>query len=249
METIEELSAQIVDNIITDAVNKLTTKFISLGRHCDLKEQIDNFVASPEPTLFFDWLRSDFKAVLKVFSYKNILEELLFHDNILMYAYSERDAGVEFKNMILGNDKYFLLSRHDVTTEAIIDKDAIQNFMDKYERRWNRIMEAIKQSNQNLIFIHRTYNAINPGDEDKFIESISNINTECKFCLVFLIHWGDCPDIIIEKRNKFLCINIEPFLKPNYSEEIDWKLNQYDWNQIFKTILSNVRYDNWQKLL
>jgi len=215
-----------------------------------MREQIDHFVASPEPTLFFDWLRSDFKAVLKVFSYKNILEELLFHDNILIYVYSERDAGLEFKNMILGNDKYFLLSHHDVTTEGIIDKDAIQNFIDKYERRWNRIMEEIKQSSKNLIFMHRiTDNKIVPGDENKFIELISNINPECKFCLVFLIHNNKISDAIIEKRNKFLCINIESFLKPNYSEEIDWKLNQYDWNRIFETILDNARYDNWQKLL
>jgi hypothetical protein len=249
METIEEVSTQFVNDIITNVVGRLSTKFISLGRHCELKEQIDNFFTSPEPTLFFDWLRSDFKAVLKVFSYKNILEELLFHDNILTYAYSERDAGVEFKNMILGDNKYFLLSHHDIESGAVLDKDAIQNFIDKYERRWNRIVEAIKQSSQNLIFIHRSYSTIDPGDENKFIELILNINPECKFCLVFLIHWGDCPDIIIEKRNKFLCINIESFLKSNYSEDIDWKLNQYDWNRIFETILHNARYDNWQKLL
>jgi len=242
METIEEFPKQIVNNIITDAVGRLSTKFISLGRHCDLREQIDNFGMEPKPTLFFDWLRSDFEAVLKVFSYKNILDELLFHDNIITHPYDERDACVEFKNMILGDNKYFLLSHHDITAEAIIDKDAIQQFIDKYERRWHRIMDIINNSNQHLIFIHRTYNAINPGDEDKFIELILNINTNCKFCLVFLIHWGDCPNIIIEKRNKFLSMKIEPFLKPNYSGEKDWKLNQYDWNKIFETILSNVQY-------
>jgi len=248
METIEEFSKQFVNNIITNTVNKLTTKFISLGRHCDIREQINRF--TKEPTLFFDWLRSDFKAVLKVLSYTNILDELLFHDNIITYSYNKCDMGVEFKNMILCDEKLFLLSRHDINTNTVVDKDVIQNFIDKYERRWHRIMDIINKSNQPLIFMHRiTDDKIGVGDEDKFIELISTINPNCKFSLVFLIHNEKSSEMIIEKRNKFLCINIELFLKPNYAMNGYWDLNRYNWNQIFETILHNARYDNWQKLL
>ena len=213
MVTIEEFSTQFVNNIITKVVNKLSTKFISLGRHCDIRAQINKF--TKEPTLFFDWLRSDFKAVIKTLSYTNILDELLFHDNIITYSYNKCDMGVEFKNMILGDEKLFLLSRHDINTDTVVDKDVIQNFIDKYERRWHRIMDIINNSNQPLIFMHRiTDNKIDPGDEDKFIELILNINPNCKFSLVFLIHNEKCSEMIIEKRNKFLCINIESFFTP-----------------------------------
>ena len=253
MVTIEEVSTKIVNDIINNIVNKLTTQFISLGRHCDIKVQIDKF--SSKPTLFFDWLRSDFEAVIKVLSYTNILDELLFHDNIIMYPYNEIDMGVEFKTMILGDNKYFLISRHDITTDTVVDKDVIQNFIDKYERRWYRIINMIKQSNdQNLIFIYRApiVYKTSPGDEDKFIELISRINPNRMFCLVFLIHNEKFPDAIIEKRNKFLCINIETFIDTNFNKEEecnDWEYNRYNWNRIFETILHNARYDNWQKLL
>lgn len=228
----------------------MTTKFISLGRHCDVAEQINKFISVKEPTLFFDWLRSDFKAVIKVLSYTNILDELLFHDNIITikHPYDIFNICVEFKNMIMGDNKLFLLSHHDIEIGTVIDDNVIQSFIDKYERRWHRMMDIINNSSQNIIFIHRiTDNKVDPGDENTFIELISRINPNCKFCLVFLIHRDDISDIIIEKRNKFLCINIEPFLKPNC--EKDWKLNQYDWNKLFETILDNARYDNLQKLL
>jgi hypothetical protein len=241
----KKTSSQFVNNIITNIVNKLNTKFISLGRHCDVKEQIDKFTKGP--TLFFDWLRSDFKAVIKVFSYNNILEELLFHDNIITikHPYDILNICVEFKNMIMGDNKLFLLSHHDIAIDTVVDENVIQNFIDKYERRWYRVIDIINNSNQPLIFIHRITNRhaieyIDPGDEDKFIELISRINPNCKFSLVFLIHRDDISDIIIEKRNKFLSLNIEPFLKSNC--EKDWRTDEYDWNQIFETILFNVQY-------
>jgi hypothetical protein len=239
MVTIEDFSTQFVNNIINNSVNKLSAKFISLGRHCDIKEQINKF--TKEPTLFFDWLRSDFKAVLKVLSYTNILDELLFHDNIITYSYNKYDMGVEFKNMIVGNEKLFLLSHHDITTDTVIDKDVIQNFINKYERRWHRIMNIINNSNKLIIFVHRiTDNKIDPGDEDKFIELISTINPNCKFYLIFLIHNEESPETIIEKRNNFLYINMEPFMDTNFNMEKvcdDWELNRYNWNKIFEIIL------------
>jgi hypothetical protein len=57
------------------------------------------------------------KAVIKVLSYTNILEELLFHDNIITYPINERDMGVEFKNMILGDNKLFLLGKNNRKTQ------------------------------------------------------------------------------------------------------------------------------------
>jgi len=106
-------------------------------------------------------------------------------------------------------------------------------------------MDIIHNSSQPIIFIHRitnrhTVEKVDPGDEDKFIELISRINPNCNFSLVFLIHNEKSSETIIKKRNKFLSINIEPFLKPNC--EKDWRADEYDWNQIFETILSNVQY-------
>jgi hypothetical protein len=243
LSIVKEFSSQFANNIITNIVRKLTTKFISLGRHCDIKLQIDKFTKGPN--LFFDWLRSDFKAVIKVFSYTNIKQELLFYDNIITHPYDNYNIGVEFKNMIMGYNNLFLLSHHDIAIDTVVDENVIQNFINKYERRWHRVIDIINNSNQPLLFLHRITNInaiekIDPGDEDKFIELISRINPKCKFCLVFLIHNEESSEMIIKKRNKFLCINIEPFLKSNC--EKDWKMNQYDWNQIFETILCNVQY-------
>jgi len=135
--------------------------------------------------------------ILKVLSYTNILDELLFHDNIvtIKHPYDIFNICVEFKNMIMGDDKLFLLSHHDIAIDTVVDENVIQNFIDKYERRWHRMMDIINNSNQSLIFIHRITNRhaiekIDPGDEDKFIELISTINPNCKFCLVFLHHFA-----------------------------------------------------------
>jgi len=78
----------------------MTYKYISLGRHCDIAFNIEKYIGK-EYTNFFDWLRTDFRAVLEILKTKDI-ETILNKNNINIdkktYA-NEGDILLKLKNI------------------------------------------------------------------------------------------------------------------------------------------------------
>jgi hypothetical protein len=199
--------------------------FISIGSACNVKSQIDKYTGGSE-TLFFDWLMTDMDSVISVLNSDNI-DKILNINNIV------RDE----KNPIHGKNSRILIkslsccvSIHDIGID--VTRNSIIEFINKYKRRYNRIIEFIK-SDKKLYFIR--YGKVDDNTKNLFIKTVLKINPNCNF---FLISINICQsENTIIKNNHFLELNIttKPPINCN-----DWTTSYLNWVNIFKDIENNT---------
>jgi hypothetical protein len=191
-------------------------RYISIGDACNIKHQIDKHKGGSE-TLFFDWLLTDIESVIKILSCDNITHILNF-DNII-----KNSSKITIKSLS------YCESVHEDPND--LSDTAILNFIDKYTRRFNRIIEYIK-SDEKIYFLR--YTNVKDDDKKRFIETILKINPQCNFALVVI----DVNDYIngISKIDHCLDIKIANDIK-RYTE---WTTSFLDWKQIFIDIENNI---------
>jgi hypothetical protein len=192
--------------------------FISIGSKCNVKHQIDKHLQKRE-TLFFDWVGTDMETVNILLQTKN-LKTYFCENNIIK---SENNINGAARLYIKNLPKCVFI--HDVPFHYS-KKDIIQ-FIDKYTRRFNRLMEFIK-SKKKLYFIR--YGKIEENEKNIFCQAIYNINKNCRFYLI---------SIVSEQENNSL------YVKDNYMEfhltdknTEDWTTSNINWKYIFDTIKS-----------
>ena len=217
----------------------MKTVFIPIGKHCDVRYQIDKFTKKTEATLFFDWLRSDLICVNHLLKITDICKELLFKENLYIYDYDHLNSGVEF-NTFRSFDNV-LLSHHDLPVKSKLTDNDIEMFLDKYKRRFHRMMDIIR-GNDMIYFIRS--GDVNIYEMDEFIKNIQQIHPNCKFCLVSLSSENPDKEIkIFENENHFLKLNFVYFKIPHdkiteeHKKEQEWTRPFYYWKDIFSTIL------------
>ena len=203
--------------------------YISIGTACNVKYQIDRFFGKKQ-TLFFDWLMTDMDSVINILNYYNNINELLFYDNIIRDP-SQPIAGIY--SQIIIKSLSFCVSIHDI--DKNITKDKINDFINKYIRRFNRIIDYIKQSNK--IYFIRYGEVINNIQKINFINIIKKINSNCNFTLVSLIE-NNSINNIIENDNNYICININRYIISNGIN--DWHTNNLNWKKIFDDMKYNT---------
>jgi hypothetical protein len=192
---------------------------ISIGTSCNVKYQIEKHIGNSE-TLFFDWLITDIVSVNELLRCKSI-DDILNVDSIKV----DPDTPiVESNSKILITSLHNCISIHDVPIDPS-DKD-ISDFIDKYKRRYNRIINIIN-SNQKIYFIREGY--IDKESEQLFIDTIKNINKECKFRLV-IVKENDSNSV--NRSANLLEINVTSF--PQLVK--DWTTDWLDWKYVFDTI-------------
>lgn len=194
--------------------------YISIGSSCVIKHYIDKY-NSKNKTLFFDWLMISMKSVIDVLECNDI-NTILNIDNII----ADPSAPIVDNNARIINKKLdFCVSIHDVPAK-FTNKDIIE-FIDKYKRRYERIINYIKSS-EKIVFIRCN----NEPKEliDKFITTILTINPACNFTIVFISRNTHGHSILKDKH----CLIIET--SPTSSITPDWTLNNYDWCRIFSDI-------------
>lgn len=200
--------------------------YISIGESCAVKYQIDKHKHKIE-TLFFDRLITSMKSVIEILSCNDI-NKILYYDNIIRDANNPIHQCNMSRILIKSLDK--CISIHDINPEYI-DSDIFE-FIDKYKRRFNRIIEYI-MSEEHIHFIRVGY--VNTGDQEKFIQTILKINPNCKFTLVVIDNnKTNMPGI--SKYNKCLIIKLnieEPLI-------FDWKRDYLNWESIFLDIENNM---------
>lgn len=192
-------------------------QFISIGRGCNVKYQINRHCKNSE-TLFFDWLGTDMDTVISVLQCKNI-NDILTYDNII------RDPKTNLGSRVLIKSLPYCVSIHDFKLD-FSDKE-IYNFLNKYKRRYERIIEIIK-SNKKLCFIR--YGKIEDKNKEEFIETILKINPNANFTLVSINVQQNINNV--NKSDYFLEIN----LTYNQTCDNDWTTSYLDWKSIFETI-------------
>ncbi len=201
-------------------------KYISIGDACNVKYNIDKYRDKSE-TLFFDWLITSFKSVIEILECKDI-NNILYPENFIINVnkpYNEKEIKVVIKSLDC------CISIHDLHINYN-DKD-ILNFIDKYSRRFNRIIQYIK-SNEKICFL-RLGNHVNYDEIYKFIETIKKININCDFTIVFIDNNKNNNTEILKQPN-FLHIK----LNINKDNNMDWTDQHLNWNNIFLEIEKNI---------
>ena len=110
----------------------------------------------------------------------------------------------------------------------------INDFILKYKRRYNRLIELIK-SNKKIYIIRRD----NLSDDKitKFINIINIINPNNNITLILLR--SDIADHYIFSK-RVICINFNKF---KLNKNNDWQRNNYAWNLLFDFIIE-ISKDN-----
>jgi hypothetical protein len=201
--------------------------YISLGAACNTIYQI-SIHKSKKETLFFDWLMTDLISVINVLKCDNI-------DTILNY----NSICVDINNPIVDNHSRILIkslpscvSIHDVNTN-VTDKE-IFNFIEKYKRRYNRMIDIIKGT-EKIYFLR--YGYVEKNTADLFIETIKNINSNCNFAFVHINSYNNNYNNNIIKSENYLQINLK---KPEKPYPVDWTTSYLNWKQIFIDIENNI---------
>jgi len=201
-------------------------RFISIGSACSTKYQIDK-CNRKEKTLFFDWLMTDMNSVISILNCTNI-EEFLNVNNIVRdekHPFHHNNSRVFIKSLS------FCVSIHDISVE--FNDKSIYDFIDKYKRRFTRMLELIK-SKEKIYFI-RFGKKIDENEKNKFIQTILKINKCCDFALISIIVNQEEKCII--KDDNYLEINIK---KLQDVDKNDWTHSYLDWKQIFMEIKNNI---------
>ena len=206
-------------------------KYISIGENCCVKFNIDKYRGIIE-TLFFDWIYSSMNVVIKILECNNI-DNILYFDNIIRDIndpYFHENSKMTIKSFNL--ECFF---RHDLPRNYT-DND-ILDFINKYKRRFHRIIEYIK-SNEHICFIRVGY--VSYDEIYNFNEAIKNINPECDFTLVVIDNnENNNTELFKQKNLLYFKLNID--IPSNNDADIwGWTKEFLDWNKIFLDIEKNL---------
>jgi hypothetical protein len=200
-------------------------KYISIGRICNVKHQIDKHKhKNDNETLFFDWLLTSMNSVIEILSCKDI-NNILYFDNIQRYInkpYYGDNSCIVIKSLDL------CVSIHDLLRDYS-DND-ILDFINKYKRRFERIIKYIK-SDEKIYFIRN--DRVDDNTIDKFIETILDINPNCNFAIVII-------DNDKENNSEFFKYEHCLYIKLNIPPESDWTTSYLNWEKIFSFIENNI---------
>jgi hypothetical protein len=203
------------------------TVYISVGHACNMNYQISKHIGKKE-TLFFDNLLTCIDSVISILSCFENIDKLLYFENVIQKPNDPIFNNVKSRIIIKSLPK--CESIHDVKID-FTDEDILE-FIEKYRRRFLRIINYIKGNDK--IFFCR-HGDINLNQKCAFIEQIKKINPDCNFCLVSINSNKDTDSI--RKEENFLEINIQ---KPEVPYKYDWTTSYLDWKKIFIDIESNT---------
>jgi hypothetical protein len=200
-------------------------KYISIGFRCSVKYNIKKYRDDNE-TLFFDWLITSMNSVIEILGCDNI-KNIFYFENIIRdinKPYHNTNSRINIKSLDL------CCSIHDLTINYT--NNDVSNFIYRYTRRFNRIIEYIK-SKEKICFLR--YGFVSELQIDKFIEIIKKINPNCDFTLVVIDNNNKNNSEILKQKNLlYIKLNID------IPEENEWTDQFLNWEKIFLDIESNV---------
>lgn len=166
------------------------------------------------------------ESVNKILGTNNICS-ILFFKNIIQ---NPKNPKHNFNSRINIKSLSFCESIHDIPLSY--NSSHINNFIEKYKRRFNRIIKTILNNKSVIYFIRM--GRITPDQKNIFIKNIQNINSKCKFKLVELLKQKSANNYFISEKY-FISLNLENYRIKPVSD--NWTSNCWNWKLIFYHIL------------
>lgn len=200
---------------------EIHTVYISLGQACPVKSHLDSHFGSKE-TLFFDWLITDMNSVCTLFESYQSLDTLLHVDTIKMekkdhiYAHFSKLSGCSAIHDLYSLDC------------SLYEKE---QFVDKYKRRFQRIINFIQNQTYKIYFIR--HGGVTDDLASRFVKAILHINPMCQFKLVSL---DENHTLLQTEYIKSYDLN----KYKSRTHSASWLLEHYKWSEIFKSIPNEI---------
>ena len=208
--------------------------FISIGVACNVKYQIDKHIGNKE-TLFFDWLMTDMNSVISVLNCDNI-HNILHPKNIVVDPF-EPSVNNHHSRIVI-KPLSFCVYIHDIGVN--VTNKCILDFIEKYKRRFDRIINYIKTYNNGkgkLYFLR--YGTITDYERQLFIQTILKINPQCNFYLMSIPPPTLSPPAHpIRRHPYFVEINTEE--QQNTEGDDVWTTPNVNWKKIFNYSVTHL---------
>jgi hypothetical protein len=206
-------------------------KIISLasdiaGPACAIATSVKKyFYNNSNQTNIFDYLEITLSDINKLLNNYDIS----FVDDLHIYINRINKSSVNF------NKFNKMISHHDLAEEY--NENDLQNFKEKYIRRYNRLFNHLK--NENDIFFLR-FSDDNNDDILNFINIIKKINTNLNFKFIHLFY--DEKNINNFKHENYIYINFYNYIDntKTYNEDLFFKTIEFDWKVVYNIIYENL---------
>jgi hypothetical protein len=215
------------------------TLLIPLGSACLVRQSIDKYFNCGRATNLFDWNMTNFKTILHVI--KNINKSFVSDE------FNDMKQICPTNHRMISHKYLSFMIIHDFPTDKSYE-EYMPNFLEKYNRRRERLKQTILLKNKNIHFIHfldinLTGSIYIPSLQElyEFYSAIKSINPDCKAHLHLLVH----PDYsnMAEEINKLIVsayIHVY-YMKREYPPPKNINENtrgeNWNWNEIYNSIV------------
>ncbi len=180
--------------------------FISLGNACNVKYQIDTCIGKKE-TLFFDWLMTDIPSIIRILKHYNNIHDIMREETLDITEKWVDIKGLSWCRFI-----------HDIMGTPSTKE--IREFIDKYKRRLDRIIDYIK-ADVPIVFIRYGDRA----DEiicNELKELLMTINPHVKYIFANLYSNSNIDEtpVVYNHNLHTMWINIETMKRDTFGEMV-----------------------------
>jgi len=179
-------------------------------------------------TNMFDYLEISLLSIIQILYLKNDDINYL-HENNEVFINPVGNNSVIFKNF------NHIISNHDLKLNY--SEEDYKDFIDKYKRRYHRLMEYINTEDK-ILFIR--YGNELESVINNFMNRINEINPKLQVFFIN-VNYDEKSEIVNYNIKNVFYINFYNHIDKNviYNDNLFYKTMQYDWN-IISDVISNI---------
>jgi len=179
-------------------------------------------------TNMFDYLEISLLSIIQILYLKNDDINYL-HENNEVFINPVGNNSVIFKNF------NHIISHHDLKLNY--SEEDYKDFIDKYKRRYHRLMEYINTEDK-ILFIR--YGNELESVINNFMNRINEINPKLQVFFIN-VNYDEKSEIVNYNIKNVFYINFYNHIDKNviYNDNLFYKTMQYDWN-IISDVISNI---------
>lgn len=217
-------------------------KIISLsagmaGPACAIATSIKKyFYNGSKQTDMFDYLEISLLSIIQILLLKDNSDNNIINTITNNNTFSPNVNGCQ---TVTFNNFDRIISHHDLKEKY--DKCDYIEFIDKYKRRYYRLIECLKTENK-IFFIR--YGHENQLQLQEFIRIIREINPICEFYIINLIYDETNIGQINDIPNLYT-INFYYFLEKDviYNDDLFFRTIQFNWKIVYDLIFNHLNHD------